>query len=64
MPDWSVREDIQRGTLVRLFPDHRVSFLEFENGVYAVYQRSRFMSAKVRLLVEHLGTLLGPSSGT
>jgi len=64
MPDWSVREDIQRGTLVRLFPDHRVSFLEFENGVYAVYQRSRFMSAKVRLLVEHLGTLFGPSSGT
>lgn len=64
MPDWSVREDIQRGTLVRLFPDYRVSFLEFENGVYAVYQRSRFMSAKVRLLVEHLSTLFGPSPVT
>lgn len=57
MPDWSVREDIERGALVRLFPQFKVSFLEFDNGVYAVYQRNRHMSAKVRLFVDHLAGL-------
>lgn len=57
MPDWSVQEDIRRGDLVRLFPQYKVSFLEFDNGIYAVYQRSRYMSAKVRLFVDHLVAL-------
>jgi len=61
MPDWSVREDIERGTLVRLFPEFKASFLEFDNGVYAVYQRSRHMSAKVRLFVDHLTGLFDRS---
>lgn len=54
MPDWSVRDDLRSGALVRLFPRYKVSFLEFDNGVYAVYQRSRHMSTKVKLLVDHL----------
>jgi DNA-binding transcriptional LysR family regulator len=54
MPDWSVRDDLRQGTLVRLLPDYKVSLAEFDNGVYAVYQRSRHMSTKVRLFVEHL----------
>lgn len=54
MPDWSVREDIARGDLIHLFPEFKVSFMEFDNGVYAVYQRSRHMSAKVRMFVDHL----------
>lgn len=57
MPDWSVRDDLASGRLVRLFADHRVSFLEFDNGVYAVYQRNRHMSAKVRLFVDHLAAV-------
>ena len=57
MPDWSVQEDIRRGDLVRLFPQYKVSFLEFDNGIYAVYQRNRYMSAKVRLFVDHLVAL-------
>ena len=54
MPEWSVREDLASGALVRLFPEHHVSFTEFDSGIYAVYQRSRFMAAKVRLFVDHL----------
>ncbi len=54
MPDWSVAEDLRSGRLVRLFPDYQVSFMEFDNGIYAVYQRSRHMSAKVRLFVDFL----------
>jgi DNA-binding transcriptional LysR family regulator len=57
MPDWSVREELADGRLVQLFPKHRVSYVEFENGVYAVYQKSRHMSAKVRVFVEFLVAL-------
>ncbi|MFC6281421.1 MULTISPECIES: LysR family transcriptional regulator [Polaromonas] len=63
MPDWSVREDIRRGDLVRLFPAYKVCFLEFENGVYALYQRSRHTSAKVRLFVDHLIQTFEPKPG-
>lgn len=54
MPDWSVREDIRAGRLVRLLPGHRASHLEFENGVFAVYQRSRHLSARVRVFIDFL----------
>ncbi len=54
MPDWSVREDIREGRLVRLLADHRASHLEFENGVFAVYQRSRHLSARIRVFIDFL----------
>jgi DNA-binding transcriptional LysR family regulator len=57
MPDWSVREDIRAGRLVRLFPDHRASHLEFENGIFAVYQRSRHLSARTRVFIDFLAAL-------
>jgi len=61
MPDWSVREDIRAGRLVRLFPEHRVSHLEFENGVFAVYQRSRHLSARTRVFIDFLVDLFRES---
>ena len=57
MPDWSVRDDLRAGRLVRLFPEYRVSHIEFENGVFAVYQKSRHLSAKVRVFVDFLAAL-------
>ena len=53
MPDWAVREPIADGRLVRLLPEFRVSHIEFDNGVYAVYQRT-LMSAKVRAFIDFL----------
>ena len=53
MPDWAVREPIADGRLVRLLPAFRVSHIEFDNGVYAVYQRT-LMSAKVRACIDFL----------
>ncbi len=40
MADWAVREDLANGTLVRLCPDYRISHIEFENGVFAVYPQN------------------------
>lgn len=53
MPDWAVGEAIAEGRLRRLLPEFRISHIEFDNGVYAVYQRSH-MSAKVRAFVDFL----------
>jgi DNA-binding transcriptional LysR family regulator len=53
MPDWAVRDEIEAGKLVRLFPDHQVSHGEFENGVYAVFQQSRQVPAKVRVFIDY-----------
>ena len=63
MPDWSIREDLAAGRLKRLFPRHRVSFEAFENGVYAVYQKSRHQSKKVRAFVEFVGALFKQRMG-
>lgn len=57
MPDWSVRDDIRAGTLVPLLDGYRVSYAAFDNGIYAVYQQTRRVSAKVRIFVDFLSAL-------
>lgn len=54
MPDWSVRDDLAAGRLVRLLPEYRVSYIDFDNGIYAVFQKSRHLSAKVRSFIDFL----------
>lgn len=63
MPDWSIRDDLASGRLRRIFPDYRVTHVEFENGIYAVYQKSRHMSAKVRLFIDFLAALFKAKLG-
>jgi DNA-binding transcriptional LysR family regulator len=57
LPDWSIREELRAGRMVRLFPDHTISHLEFENGIYAVYLQTRHMSAKLRVFLDFLVAL-------
>ena len=54
MPDWAVRKELAKGTLIRLFPEYRVSHIEFDNGVYAVFQQSRQVPSKIRVFVDYL----------
>jgi DNA-binding transcriptional LysR family regulator len=54
MPDWAVRDHLADGTLRRILPAHRASHIEFDNGIYAVFQKSRHMSAKVRAFIDYL----------
>lgn len=53
MPDWAVAEALADGRLRRLLPQYRVSHIEFDNGVYAVYQRTH-PAPKVRAFIEYL----------
>lgn len=63
MPDWSINDDLAAGRLTRLFPKHRVSFESFENGVYAVYQKTRHQSKKVRAFVDFVSALFRQRTG-
>lgn len=54
MPDWSVHKDLVSGRLVRIFPAYRVSHIDFENGVYAVFPKARQASVKLRLFVDFI----------
>jgi DNA-binding transcriptional LysR family regulator len=54
MPDWSVLEEVRSGRLVRLFREHRVSHMEFENGIHALYPESRRMPTKLRVFLDFL----------
>lgn len=56
MPDWAVKRPLADGRLRRLLPDYRISHVEFDNGVYAVFQQNRYMSAKMRAFLEFLVT--------
>ncbi|MDQ0315798.1 LysR family transcriptional regulator [Amorphus orientalis] len=54
LPDWSVHEDLKSGRLVRLLPDYKVSHIDFDNGVYAVFPATRQTSVKLRLFIDFI----------
>jgi len=54
MYEWAVREDIEHGRLNRLFSDYHVSHVGFDNGLYAVFQRSRHDAPKTRRFVDFI----------
>lgn len=58
MPDWSVNKDLESGRLVRLFPEYKVSHIDFDNGVYAVFPKSRRTSVKLRMFVDFLAGVI------
>lgn len=51
VPDWLAARDVASGRLIQLFPDYLVSHIDFENDIYAVYQRARNMSPKIHAFV-------------
>jgi DNA-binding transcriptional LysR family regulator len=63
MPDWSVREELKSGQLIRLFPDYQVTHTEYENGIYAVFEKSRYMSGKIRVFVDYIATVMREKLG-
>jgi DNA-binding transcriptional LysR family regulator len=54
LPDWSVHKDLASGRLVRIFPEYKVSHIEFENGIYAVFPKARQTSLKLQLFVDFM----------
>jgi DNA-binding transcriptional LysR family regulator len=56
LPEWSVHDDLQSGNLVRVLAHYDVSHLGFgyDGGIYAVYQRDRYMAVKARAFIDFL----------
>jgi len=54
MADWSVRDHVAAGRLVVLLDEWEVSYTHFENGIYAVFQKSPHLPLKTRAFVDFL----------
>lgn len=58
LDDYTVHADLQRGSLVRLMADHRVTNTTYEEGMYATILDTPMVSTKLRLfldfVVEHV----------
>ncbi len=54
MPDWAVKDDIAAGRLVSVLPGYQASHIEFDNGIYAVFQHATQIPSKVRVFVDYI----------
>lgn len=54
LDDYTVREDIEAGRLVRLLPDRRVTNTGFDLGIYAVFRQTSLLPAKTRPFLDFL----------
>jgi len=61
LADWSVREDLQAGRLVRLLPEYRLTGSTFDNGVYALFRHTHMLPKRVRVFVDFLVEALAAS---
>ncbi|WP_426954334.1 LysR family transcriptional regulator [Muricoccus radiodurans] len=63
LDDYTVREDLGAGRLLRLLPGVRVTNTGFDLGIYAVFRQTSLLPAKVRVfldfLVEAIPALMG-----
>lgn len=66
LDDYTVREELESGRLIRLLPSVRVTNTGFDLGIYAVFRQTSLLPAKTRVfldfLVEALPGLLGHGS--
>lgn len=50
LPEWLVKDDLAKGALKHLLPAYRFP----QQGIYAVYPGTRYVSAKVRAFIDFL----------
>ncbi len=49
--DWMVKEQIESGELVNVFPFHRVTCGEIEGDIWLIFSRRKFLPEKTRLAI-------------
>ncbi|MEP5758612.1 MAG: LysR family transcriptional regulator [Litoreibacter sp.] len=57
LADWLVRQEIETGQLINLFPNHMVTATTFETAAWILYPSRAYLPAKVRLAIDHLRSL-------
>lgn len=58
LPNWLVRHELEDGTLVQLFPEHRVAATDFDTGAYALFPSRSYLPRKVRVTIDFLRSRL------
>ena len=52
MPVWVYEPDLKSGKLVRVLSDYASTAATFDHHFYIVYDRSRYLSPKIRAFVD------------
>ena len=63
LDDYTVREELAAGRLVRLLPGWRVTNSGFEVGIYAIFRQSGLLPAKIRAFLDFLVESLARTPG-
>ena len=63
LADWLVRQDMQRGRLVDLFPKYEVTATDFETAAWVLYPSRAYVPRKVRAFIDVLKSRTRTSNG-
>ena len=61
LPIMLVQRDLERGTLVDLFPDHACAAASFETAAWLLYPSRSYLPQKVRVMIDYLKEHYGRS---
>ena len=62
LDDYTVRDELAAGRLVRLLPGWQVTNSSFEVGIYAVFRQPGLLPAKIRAFLDFLAEALPRTS--
>ncbi len=54
LPDWLVYNDIQSGSLIRLFNQYSVTATDFNSGIHLLYPSREYIPLKTRIFINYL----------
>ena len=61
LADWLIEEDLENGTLVDVFPNHKVTATNFDTAAWFLFPSRQFLPLKTRIMMEFLVDKLGNS---
>jgi DNA-binding transcriptional LysR family regulator len=54
LAEWLVRDELEKGALVDLFPDHAVTATDFATATWLLYPSRAYLPRKVRVVIDFL----------
>lgn len=54
LPRWNLADELRRGALVELFPDHQATASEFDTAAWMIYASRSYLPLKVRVFADYL----------
>ena len=59
LPNWLIKQNLEAGDLIRLFPDYQVTATVFDTAAWLIYPSRSFLPRKTRLAIRFLQQTLG-----